>query len=110
MKQLLKVLIEARNQKVIADLKTELKTIPRSGSIAVFYGTGHMEDMEKRVTSELHYRPAEDVWLTAFSVDLKKAGISPGEAEVMRNLIKWQMDQMQESEGESSKRSTSKLQ
>ena len=95
LKQLLQVLIEARNQQVISDLKTELKIIPRSGSIAVFYCTGHMEDMEKRLTSELHYRPADEIWLTSFSVDLKKAGITPGEAEIMRNLVKWEMDQMQ---------------
>ena len=51
--------------------------------------------MEKRLTSELHYRPADEIWLTSFSVDLKKAGITPGEAEIMRNLVKWEMDQMQ---------------
>jgi len=95
LKQLVQVLIEARNQNVIADLQTELKTVPRRGSIAVFYGTGHMDDMERRLTTQLHYRPAEDVWLTAFSVDMKKADISPSEAQVMRNLVKWQLDQMQ---------------
>ncbi len=95
LKQMIQVLIEARNENVIADLKTELKTVPRSGSVAIFYGTGHMEDMEKRVTGELHYRPADEIWLTAFSVDLHRAGLSPAEVQVMRNLVKWQLDQMQ---------------
>jgi hypothetical protein len=93
-KQLLKVLIAARNQNVIHDVKTELKRVPRTGSIAIFYGTGHMDDMQHRLLDELHYKPAEDVWLTAFSVDLHKSGISPGEAQVTRNLIKWQLEQM----------------
>jgi deoxyribose-phosphate aldolase len=91
----LKVLIEARNENVINDLKTEIKTVPRRGSIAVFYGTGHMDDMEKRVTSELHYRAAEDIWLTAFGVDLRQADLSPTEVQMMRNLVKWQLDEMQ---------------
>jgi hypothetical protein len=79
----------------MADLKAELKKIPRSGSIAVFYGAGHMDDLEKRVTGDLHYRPADETWLTAFSVELRKSGISPAEAQIMRNLIKSQLDQMQ---------------
>ncbi len=94
-KQLIKVLIEARNQNLIADLNAELKKIPPSGSIAVFYGAGHMDDLEKRVTGDLHYRPADEMWLPAFSVDMRKSGISPAEAQWMRNLIQGQMDQMQ---------------
>jgi hypothetical protein len=94
-KQLVKVLIEARNQNLLTDLRAELKKIPISGSIAVFYGAGHMDDLEKRVTGDLHYRPADETWLTAFSVDLRKSGISPAEAQILRNLIKSQLDQMQ---------------
>jgi hypothetical protein len=94
-KQLVKVLIEARNQNLMDDLKAELRTIPRSGSIAVFYGAGHMDDLEKRVTGDLHYRPADETWLTAFSVDLHKSGVSPAEAQIIRNLIKGQLNQMQ---------------
>ncbi len=95
MKRLVKVLIEARNQNVIDDLKTEFKAVPRSGSISVFYGTGHMEDMEKRIVRELHYRPDGEIWLTAFSVDVRKTGLSPSQLQMVRNMVKWQMDQMQ---------------
>jgi hypothetical protein len=94
MQRLVKVLIEARNQRVVDDLKTELKAVPRSGSIGVFYGTGHMEDMEKRVTHQLNYRPDGNVWLTAFSVDIRKTGLSPYELQMMQNLLKWQMNQL----------------
>jgi hypothetical protein len=94
-KQLIRVLIQARNQNLVADLKDELKKVPRSGSIAVFYGAGHMDDLEKRVTGGLHYRPSDETWLPAFSVNLRQSGISPVEAQIMRNLIKAQVDQMQ---------------
>jgi hypothetical protein len=95
-KQLIKVLIEARNQNLMADLKAELKKIPPSGSIAVFYGVGHMDDLEKRVTGDLHYRPADDTWLTAFSVDSSKSGLSPAEVQFIRNLIQGQVGQMRQ--------------
>ena len=94
MKQLLQVLIEARNQHVIEDLKTEAKKAPRRGTIAVFYGTGHMDDMEKRLTRELQYRPVEETWLTAFSADQRKTGLSAGQLEALRSLVKYQMEQL----------------
>ena len=94
-KHLLKVLIAARNEHLVADLEAELKKTPSSGSIAVFYGAGHMDDLEKRLTGELHYRPTDDLWLTAFSVDLRSSGISPTEARWMRALVQREMDQMQ---------------
>jgi hypothetical protein len=93
-KQLIKVLIQARNQNVMADLKAELKKIPRSGSIAVFYGAGHMDDLEKRVTGDLHYRPADETWLTAISVDMRQSGLSPAEAQFLRSFIQGQVEQM----------------
>jgi hypothetical protein len=97
-KQLIKVLIEARNKNLLADLNAELKKIPVSGSIAVFYGAGHMDDMEKRITGDLHYHSADEIWLPAFSVDLRKSGISPAEAQWMSKLIDGQMDLMQRHE------------
>lgn len=96
LQQLVKVLIEARNQRVIEDLKKESKLMPRSGSIAIFYGTGHMDNMEKRITRDMKYRAAEEMWLTAFSVDTRKSGLSAGEMEMVRSLVKWQLDQMQQ--------------
>jgi len=96
MKHLIKVLIEARNQNVVDDLKEELKLVPRSGSIAVFYGTGHMDNMEKSIIRELKYCPDGDIWLTAFSVDVRQTGLSSGQLQAMRNMVKWQLEQMQQ--------------
>jgi hypothetical protein len=92
---LIKILIKARNENVIKDAAEELKKIPVSGSVAIFYGAGHMDDMEKRVTGDLHYHAADDIWLPAFSVDMQKSGITPAQADWMRTLIKGEMEQLQ---------------
>ncbi len=87
LKQLLEVLIEQRDRKVISDLKTEAGKLRRRDSIAIFYGTGHMPDLERRLRQELGYRPAGQVWLTAFSVNLRQTGVSPGERQFIRGLV-----------------------
>ena len=93
--KLLKVLIEARNQNLLRDLKEELQKVPKTGSVAVFYGAGHMDDLETRVIRDLNYKPSTEKWMTAFSVDLRQTGLTPFEAEWMRNIIKQQMEQIQ---------------
>jgi hypothetical protein len=95
LQRLLKILIESRNQAVIEDLKAGIKQLPASGSIAVFYGTGHMDDMETRVVKQLNYRPDGSLWLPAFSVDLRKTGMSPAQQQWMRGIIQLQLNQMQ---------------
>jgi hypothetical protein len=91
LKQLLEVLIDKRNEKVIRDLKVELKN--SRGSIAIFFGTGHMPDFERRLRGELDYRPVQEQWLTAFSIDLRATGISRGELESIRKFVESALDQ-----------------
>jgi hypothetical protein len=94
LKQLLEVLIAKRNQRVIDDLKIALKEVGRQGSVSIFYGTGHMNEMEIRLRKELHYQPQGDAWFSAISVNLAEAGISSGELEFIRGFIKSQMKQL----------------
>jgi hypothetical protein len=94
LKQLLEVLIAKRNQRVIDDLKTALKEVGPKGSVSIFYGTGHMNEMETRLRKELNYQPVEDAWFSAISVNLAEAGISAGELEFIRGFIKSQMKQL----------------
>lgn len=94
MKQLLDVLVARRNANVMADLKREAKIISPHGSISIFYGTGHMPDLERRLRQELHYRAAEELWLTAFSVDLAKAGITESERQFLHDFVKRELEQM----------------
>jgi hypothetical protein len=94
LKQLLEVLIAKRNQLVITDLKSALKEVGPKGSVSIFYGTGHMNEMETRLRKELHYEPAGDMWFSAITVNLQQAGISPSELEFIRGFIKTQMGQL----------------
>jgi hypothetical protein len=91
MKQLLEVLLQRRNEKVISDLKVEIKRVGRPASIAIFFGTGHMPDLETRLRSELNYRPSQEVWFTAFDVNLAAAKITTSEREFIDSFVKWQL-------------------
>lgn len=91
MKKLLEVLIHERNKVVIEDLKAELKRARPEGSIGVFYGAGHLPDMEQRLRRELRYRPESDTWHAAFSVNTTRAGLSSFELTFLRGIIRSQI-------------------
>lgn len=91
MKQLLEVLLERRNQRVLTELRNEIQVMGKHDSIAVFYGTAHMPDLEKRLRAQLHYRPAGERWFTPFSVNPVQAGVSEAERQALRSLIKQQL-------------------
>jgi hypothetical protein len=54
-----------------------------------------MYDLEKKLQTELGYRPARDVWLTAFGVKLSRAGLSESDVDMVRTLVRWQMKQLE---------------
>jgi hypothetical protein len=89
--RLFKVIIHSRNQKVVFDLENSLKQPDPPGSIAVFYGAGHMDDLERRVREQLNYKPDGDVWHPAFNVDTKDSGISQFEVNMIRFMVQQQM-------------------
>jgi hypothetical protein len=93
--RLLEVIIRERNKVVFDDLKAALRTYSPPRSISVFYGAGHMADLEKLVRDELKYHPLDEVWLTALTVNTRTAGLSNLEMEMMRSLIQWQMEALQ---------------
>jgi len=95
MKNLIDVLIQGRNQVVLRDLKAELPKLRQRDSTAVFYGAGHMHDLESRIRHELNYRPANQLWLTAISVDPGQAGITAAEVRMIQTMVKWQLDALQ---------------
>jgi len=93
--RLLEVIIRERNKVVFDDLKAELRAFKPPRSISVFYGAGHMADLEKLLREELKYRPLDEVWLSALTVNTRTAGLSSLEMEMMRGLIQWQMEALQ---------------
>lgn len=93
LQSLMKVLLHDRNQKVVDDLKAELaKGDAKKGgagrTIAVWYGAGHMMDLETRLTEQLSYRHAGGFWLPAMTIRLDEAGVTRSEVQVMRALVK----------------------
>jgi len=94
--RLLTVIIQERNKVVLADLTAQLRAPGPPATIAIFYGAGHMIDMEKRLRSQLAYRPSTERWLTAMSVDAQAAGLSSAEMDAMRGLVRWQLETLQQ--------------
>lgn len=86
LRALLRALIEERNRRVVRDVTEAVARRPAPSSIAVFYGAGHMPDLEQRLRA-LGYRPAGEQWLTAFEADPRAAGLSPAEVDWMRRLV-----------------------
>tara|TARA_Y100001934_G_scaffold250123_2_gene312162 strand:- start:2931 stop:4001 length:1071 start_codon:yes stop_codon:yes gene_type:complete len=89
--RLFEVIIHSRNQKVVDDVIDELRKKSPPKSIAVFYGAGHMDDLERRLREELNYKPKGDTWLPALKVDLKEGGISKFQLQMIRFMVQQQM-------------------
>jgi hypothetical protein len=94
-KQMMVVLLEHRNQRVMDDLRIELARVQKHDSIAILYGVAHMPDMEQRLRTRFHYRPAETRWFTAFDVDSEKAGISEVQIRFLRELLRRELREME---------------
>lgn len=103
MQRLMEVLIQTRNDAVLKDLRAELKRPAPPASISIFYGAGHMDDLERRVRREFGYRAESDLWLPAFTVDYAKAGLSVIEATLLRTLVQRQMQELLPMEKEPAK-------
>ncbi len=90
-KELMRVLIGERNAVVVRDLRRALHRRKPPANIAVFYGAGHMPDLEQRLRRELHLVPVEHQWLRAFSVNPARSGISAAEAELIRDSVQQEL-------------------
>jgi hypothetical protein len=98
-RRLMEVLIRERNSAVINDLADLLERgrksrTQRLPSVAVFYGAGHLADLERRICAELGYVPGPDQWHTAFDVNPRKSGLSTAEISVARRMVREQLRSM----------------
>lgn len=91
LKELLNVLIDKRNAVVIEDVRTAMHEANAPKSIAIFYGAAHMPNMELKLRHELGYRPVQDQWFQAFSVDPVKSGLSQADIQMIRGMVDIQM-------------------
>ncbi len=86
--EMLDVLVHDRNEVVIEDLQTILASEPDVRSIAVIYGAGHLPGIEGAILGDMKYQRAGARWITAIEVDLGAVGISPGEARMLRSILR----------------------
>jgi hypothetical protein len=90
-KDLFEVLITERNEEVIRQLQAQLPKLSSGQSIAVFYGAAHMDEIAKRLTSHLNYRPAASEWDTAFTADTTKSIMPAAQIKMMIQMVRTQM-------------------
>lgn len=65
-----RILIDDRNAEVIEVLRDEV--VDGKRHIGIFYGAGHMEDLEKRLLSEFGLRCESVEWLPAWNLQLRQ--------------------------------------
>ncbi len=98
----MQVIIHDRNEVVINDLKKLIESFDaaKPGSrenpktIAVFYGGGHMTDLECRLLSEFGYERSKETWSNAIRLDLNEAKITDEEVRSLGRMLKQQMEMM----------------
>lgn len=91
MKEMMKVIIEDRNQVVIDDLRRTIKEHPEYKRVAVLYGAGHLPDLARRLEDQLGYTHKSGKWITAIRVNLDAEGISDEEMAMTRSMMATQM-------------------
>jgi len=99
LRRLMEALIAERNKAVVEDLRRVVdgRWRPAVGQgatgtgIAVFYGAGHMADLERRLARDLGYGPVAEEWRPAFSVDPAAVGLSEAEVRFARGLVREQL-------------------
>ena len=64
------VIITDRNKKALEVLKQRIAKGQKT--IGIFYGAGHLGDMDKRLRTEFRLQPVSVTWLTAWDLAEKK--------------------------------------
>lgn len=85
--KLMKVIVTDRNEAVFRDLQKVLAEEPGFRSVSLFYGAGHLPDMERRLTKDMGYTFVEDRWFRAIDMDLKESGLDPAQARKLRETM-----------------------
>lgn len=86
--KLMKVIIDDRNTQVLDDLRGVIDAEPGVRSVAVFYGAGHLPDLETRLLSEFGYTFTSDRWFTAITLDLSTQPGAMQQAKQVRQMLK----------------------
>jgi hypothetical protein len=94
MNDFMRVIIVDRNQAVLDDLRRLLDTEKGHESVALFYGAGHLPDLEEAMVRDFAYEHRETRWFTGMRVAYDDAG-GKDQADSMREMLRTMMGQMQ---------------
>lgn len=86
MGKLMDVILEDRNQVVLADLKRIVDTEKDIRTIGVIYGAGHLPGLEAGILA-LGYQPAGDTWFTAMRASAQDAGLTEARFKATRDMV-----------------------
>jgi len=90
---MMKVLIQDRNAEVFKDLRRVIDTEKDIKSIAIFFGAGHLPDMEEHLDKDFGYTFDEDKWFNAIDVDLTGQPAMAAQAKQMRAMVRRMAEQ-----------------
>lgn len=90
---MMKVIVVDRNAEVFKDLRAVLEREPEVKSIAIFYGAGHLPDMERRLTEEMGFTFDHDRWFRAIDIDLASQPGAAAQAKSMRATMQRMLEQ-----------------
>jgi len=93
MSSFMKVIVHDRNEAVFADLEKVLLDEPHIKSVAIFYGAGHLPDMEERLITKFGYTFESQIWFPAISVDSKNDPATAGQIKSYRKMIRQMIEQ-----------------
>lgn len=91
MRKMMDVILLERNDVVLKDLRSVIDTEHRK-DVAVFYGAGHLPDMESKLKKDFGYTFEKEEWFEAITVNPKAAGLSAAQAKSMREMMKKQIE------------------
>ena len=97
MKKMMGVILKDRNDVVLQDLRAVLAGEQRK-DVAIFYGAGHLADMEEKLVRDFGYTRESEKWLEAISVRPTDAGMTREEAKSMREMMKKQVERQVQAE------------
>jgi hypothetical protein len=83
----MKVLVIDRNEAVFADLDKVIKDEPKIRTVALFFGAGHLPDMEARL-NKMGYTLSEAQWKDAIDIDLAKFPGGKAQAMQLRKTVR----------------------
>lgn len=91
MGEIMKVLIDERNAYVTDALERLMNASPEKDEIAILYGAGHMRDLEARLVERMGWKPVDERWVRALTLDLDDLGMPYGQVQFMRKTIRTQL-------------------